>query len=175
MTNPTLDQLTAALRDRYALKGEIDRGGMAVVYLAEDLKHGRNVAIKVLNPTLSASLGTERFLREIDVIAKLQHPHILTLIDSGEVDGVPYYVMPFVEGQGLKARLEREGALPIDEAVRIGCEIADALAAAHERGVIHRDMKPGNVLLSGGHAIVADFGIAAALDEAQVGSLTNTG
>ena len=175
MSDDTLDRLKKSLADRYSFDGEIDRGGMAVVYLAEDLKHGRKVAIKVLNSTLSATLGTERFLREIDVIAKLQHPNILTLIDSGEVDGLPYYVMPFVEGQSLKTRLEREGALPIEDAVRIGCEIADALCIAHERGVIHRDMKPGNVLLSGGHAMVADFGIATALDEAQVGRLTDTG
>jgi eukaryotic-like serine/threonine-protein kinase len=175
MNENVLDRLSAALVDRYAVIEEIDRGGMAVVYLAEDLKHRRNVAIKVLNPSLSASLGTERFLREIEVLAKFQHPHILTLIDSGAIEGVPYYVMPFVEGQSLKDRLEREGRLPIEDAVVIACEVADALGAAHDRGVVHRDMKPGNVLLSGGHAIVADFGIAAAVDEAQVGRLTDTG
>lgn len=175
MNENVLDRLSAALADRYAIEGEIDRGGMAVVYLAEELKHRRKVAIKVLNPPLSATLGTERFLREIEVLAKLQHPHILTLIDSGAIDRVPYYVMPFVEGQSLKARLEREGRLSIEDAVVIACEIADALGAAHDRGVVHRDMKPGNVLLSGGHAVVADFGIAAAVDEAQVGRLTDTG
>ena len=175
MNEHVLDRLSAALAGRYALGGEIDRGGMAVVYLAEDLKHRRKVAIKVLNPSLSATLGTERFLREIEVLAKLQHPHVLTLIDSGAIEDVPYYVMPFVEGQSLKERLEREGRLPIQDAVVIACEVADALGAAHDRGVIHRDMKPGNVLLSGGHAVVADFGIAAAVDEAQVGRLTDTG
>ncbi|MEX2530553.1 MAG: protein kinase [Gemmatimonadota bacterium] len=175
MNERIVDRLAEALAGRYALEGEIDRGAMAIVHLARDLKHGRKVAVKVLNPALAPTLGTERFLREVEVIARLQHPNILTLIDSGEVDGVPYYVMPFVEGQSLKHRLERDGPLPVDDAVAMACEIADALGAAHDRGVIHRDMKPGNVLLSGGHAMVADFGIAAALDEAQVGRLTDTG
>jgi eukaryotic-like serine/threonine-protein kinase len=148
---------------------------MAVVYLARDVKHDRKVAIKVLDPALSATLGTERFLREIEVIAQLQHPNILTLIDSGEVEGLPYYVMPFVKGQSLAALLEREGPLPVEEAVRIACEVAEALETAHRHGVIHRDIKPSNVLLSEGHAVVADFGIAAALDEAKLGRLTRTG
>jgi eukaryotic-like serine/threonine-protein kinase len=175
MDEKVLDGVTQALSDRYRILREIDRGGMAVVYLAEDLKHDRKVAIKVLLPNLVASLGTERFLREIDVLAKLQHPHILTLIDSGEAEELPYYVMPFVEGQSLRDRLRDEGQLEFDEAVRITLEIADGLAAAHDQGVIHRDIKPSNVLLSGGHAIIADFGIAAALEQAAVGRLTVTG
>ena len=122
-----LDQLKDALSDRYMIEGELDRGGMAVVYLAEDLRHRRKVAVKVLQPNLSATLGTDRFLREIDVIANLQHPNILTLIDSGEVRGLPYYVMPYVEGQSLRARLDREGSLPLEEAVRIASEVAEAL------------------------------------------------
>jgi serine/threonine protein kinase/dienelactone hydrolase len=174
MSTDGLDRLNAALAGRYSIEREIERGGMAVVYLAEDLKHPRRVAVKVLQRSLSATLATDRFLREIDVLATLQHPHILTLIESGEADGLPYYVMPFVEGQSLKTRLEK-GPLPIDEAVRIAGEAADALTYAHEKGVIHRDVKPGNVLLSAGHAIVADFGIAAALDQAAVARLTETG
>ncbi len=175
MDQEVLDRVAQELADRYRFLREIDRGGMAVVYLAEDLKHDRKVAIKVLLPNLVASLGTERFLREIDVLAKLQHPHILTLIDSGEAEGLPYYVMPFVEGQSLRDRLSAEGRLELDEAVRIALEIADGLAAAHDHGVIHRDIKPSNILLSGGHAIIADFGIAAALEQAAVGRLTVTG
>ncbi|MCJ7628768.1 MAG: protein kinase, partial [Longimicrobiales bacterium] len=124
---------------------------------------------------LSANLGTQRFLREIEVLANLQHPNILTLIDSGEVDGLPYYVMPFVEGQSLRARLDREGALPLEEAVQIAAEVAEGLESAHQRGVVHRDVKPANVLISGGHAVVADFGIAAALDESALGRLTEAG
>jgi len=164
MVDDVLDRLKEALSDRYKIESELDRGGMAVVYVAEDLRHHRKVAVKVLQPALSATLGTERFLREIEVLANLQHPNILTLIDSGEVDGLPYYVMPFVEGQSLRARLDREGALPLEEAVRIAAEVAEGLESAHQRGVVHRDVKPANVLISGGHAVVADFGIAAALD-----------
>lgn len=175
MTDDLLARVTEALADRYEVESELDRGGMAVVYLAQDLRHDRKVAIKVLLPSLSATVGTERFLREVDVIAQLQHPHILTLIDSGEVGGLPYYVMPFVKGQSLAARLEREERLPTEEAVRIAAEVAEALDTAHEVGVIHRDIKPSNVLLSGGHAVVADFGIATALDESGLGRLTKTG
>jgi eukaryotic-like serine/threonine-protein kinase len=175
MSEDLLERLKAFFSGRYAVEAELDRGGMAVVYLAKDVKHERTVAIKVLDPALSATVGTERFLREIDVIAQLQHPNILTLIDSGEVEGLPYYVMPFVKGQSLATRLEREGPLPVEEAVRIACEVAGALETAHRQGVIHRDIKPSNVLLSAGHAVVADFGIAAALDEAKVGRLTRTG
>ncbi|MEX2049486.1 MAG: serine/threonine-protein kinase [Gemmatimonadota bacterium] len=175
MKDDTLDRLKAALSDRYAIQTEIERGGMAVVYLAEDLKHDRRVAIKVLSPSLAATVGSARFLREVDVVAKLQHPHILMLIDSGEAGGLPYYVMPFVAGPSLKEYLSRKGRLSVEEAVRIASEVADGLEAAHARGVIHRDVKPGNVLLSGGHAIVADFGIAAAMDEAKAARLTDTG
>ncbi len=175
MSEDLLERLKAFFSGRYAVEGELDRGGMAVVYLARDVKHDRTVAIKVLDPALSATLGTERFLREIEVVARLQHPNILTLIDSGEVEGLPYYVMPFVKGQSLATLLEREGPLPVEQAVRIGCEVAGALETAHRHGVIHRDIKPSNVLLSEGHAVVADFGIAAALDEAKLGRLTRTG
>jgi eukaryotic-like serine/threonine-protein kinase len=175
MNEDLLERLKAFFTGRYAVEGELDRGGMAMVYLARDVKHDRKVAIKVLDPALSATLGTDRFLREIEVIAQLQHPNILTLIDSGEVEGLPYYVMPFVKGQSLAALLEREGPLPVEEAVRIASEVAGALETAHRQGVIHRDIKPSNVLLSEGHAVVADFGIAAALDEAKLGRLTRTG
>ena len=168
-------RLKRALSDRYAIERELERGGMAVVYLARDVRHNRSVAIKALQPVLAATVATERFLREIAVTANLQHPNILTLIDSGDADGLPYYVMPFVEGQSLRDRLQREGRLPVEEAVRIASEAADALAYAHEKGVIHRDIKPGNILVSAGHAVVADFGIAAALDDAAIGRLTDTG
>lgn len=168
-------QLEASLGDRYAVDRELGSGGMATVYLAQDRKHNRAVAIKVLRPALAHTIGVERFLREIEVIAGLQHPHILTLIDSGEIDGVPYYVMPYVEGESLQALSERAGSLPLDEAVRIVCEIADGLHYAHQHGVIHRDIKPANVLMSGGHAVIADFGIATALDHATMGRITETG
>ena len=147
---------------------------MAVVYLAEDLKHHRKVAIKVLRPELSAAMGPERFLREIEIAAQLNHPNILALHDSGEADGVLYFVMPFVEGESLRDRLEREGQLSLDDAVRITSEVASALGYAHERGVVHRDIKPENILFQAGHALVCDFGIAKAASEAQ-GRLTETG
>ncbi|NNM05585.1 MAG: protein kinase, partial [Gemmatimonadetes bacterium] len=175
MADDVLDRLKEALSGRYEVQQELDRGGMAVVYLAEDLRHHRIVAIKVLQPALSATLGTDRFLREIEVIANLQHPNILTLIDSGEVDGLPYYVMPYVEGQSLRTKLESDGSLPLGEAVRIASEVAEALEYAHQKGVVHRDIKPANILLSDGHAVVADFGIAGALDESAEGRLTKTG
>jgi dienelactone hydrolase len=175
MSDDLLARLKDALSDRYEVESELDRGGMAVVYLARDLRHERKVAIKVLQPSLSSTLETERFLREIDVIAQLEHPNILTLIDSGEVEGLPYYVMPWVKGQSLAALLEREKRLPLEQAVRIAAEVAEALETAHQQGVIHRDVKPSNVLLSGGHAVVADFGIAAALDDSKLGRLTKTG
>ena len=139
---------------------------MATVYLAEDLKHHRKVAVKVLRPELAAALGAERFLREIEIAARLQHPHILPLLDSGEADGFLYYVMPYVEGESLRDRLAREGELPVHEAVRLLVEIADALAYAHAQGVVHRDIKPDNVMLSGRHALVMDFGVAKAVSEA---------
>ena len=153
----------AAIGAHYALERELGRGGMATVYLGRDLRHRRHVAIKVLHPELSAALGPERFLREIELTASLQHPHILPLFDSGSAAGLLYYVMPFVEGETLRARLERERQLPVDDAVRLAREVADALAYAHARGVVHRDIKPENILLQSGHALVADFGIALAV------------
>ena len=147
---------------------------MATVFLAQDLKHDRRVAIKVLHPELAATLGAERFLREIQIAARLEHPHILTLIDSGEADGLPYFEMPLVDGESLGARLQREAQLPIDEAVRIAREVADGLDYAHEQGVVHRDIKPGNILLSRGHALVADFGIAKAIGAASEGDASAT-
>jgi Tol biopolymer transport system component len=161
-----LDRLRKALADRYSIEREIGSGGMATVYLAEDLKHHRQVAIKVLRPDLAATLGPERFLREIEVAARLQHPHILPLHDSGEADGFLYYVMPFVEGQSLRDKLEKEGELPIGEAVRIIRDVVDALTEAHANGVVHRDIKPENILLRGRHALVTDFGVAKAVSEA---------
>src|SRR6187399_3341370 len=148
---------------------------MATVYLAEDLKHRRNVAIKVLRPELSAVIGADRFVREIQTIANLQHPHILGLIDSGEVNGTAYYVMPFVEGESLRDRLAREKQLPIADSVRIATEVASALDYAHRHGVIHRDIKPENILLHEGQALVADFGIALALSAAGGTRMTETG
>ena len=159
-------RLSAALVGRYVVEHEIGAGGMATVYLAEDLKHHRKVAIKVLKEELSASVSAARFLREIEIEARLQHPNILPVLDSGEADGLLYYVMPYVEGQSLRQRLERERELPIGEAVRVLVEIVDALACAHQHGVVHRDMKPDNVMLSGRHALVADFGVARAVSEA---------
>jgi len=172
----SLDRLTAAIADCYLLQREIGAGGMATVYLAEDLKHHRKVAMKVLRPELAATLGPERFAKEIEVAARLQHPHILPLHDSGEVAGFFYYVMPYVEGETLRDRLARTGELPIPEAVRLLGEIADALAVAHRAGVVHRDIKPENILLSGRHAMVMDFGIAKAVTEsADRAKLTTVG
>ena len=166
--------LQQALQTRYAIEGELGRGGMATVYLARDLRHGRAVAIKVLLPDLAAELGPERFLREIATTAALQHPHILPLHDSGEAGGLLYYVMPYVAGESLRSRLERERQLPLDEAVRIATQVALALDYAHRHGVVHRDVKPENVLLDeDGHALVADFGIARAVQKAA-GSTTLT-
>ena len=161
-----LERLKVALADRYTIDHEIGRGGMATVYLAEDLKHHRKVAIKVLRPELSAALGPERFLREIEIAANLTHPHILPLHDSGEADGFLYYVMPHIEGESLRDKLAHEGELPIGEAVRILRDIVDALSEAHDKGVVHRDIKPDNVMLSGRHALVTDFGVAKAVSEA---------
>ncbi len=170
-----LDRLAAALADRYRLDRELGQGGMATVYLAHDRKHDRDVAIKVLHPDLGAALGGERFLSEIRTTARLQHPHILPLLDSGEADGLLYYVMPLVTGETLRARLEREKQLPIDDAVLIAREVADALGYAHGLGVIHRDIKPENILLQNGHALVADFGIALAVQSAGGARMTQTG
>jgi len=169
------ERLAAALSDRYRLERELGAGGMATVYLAHDLKHQRDVAIKVLHPDLGAALGGERFLSEIRTTARLQHPHILPLLDSGEADGLLYYVMPLVTGETLRARLEREKQLPIAEAVRIAREVASALDYAHRQGVIHRDIKPENILLHDGQAIVADFGIALAVQSAGGARMTQTG
>jgi serine/threonine-protein kinase len=164
-----------ALGERYRVERELGHGGMAVVFLAEDLKHRRHVAIKVLKPELSAVLGGERFLREIEIAAGLQHPHILPLYDSGQAGGMIYYVMPFAEGESLRQRLAREQQLPLDEALQITREVGTALQYAHEHGIIHRDIKPENIMLSGGQAVVADFGIARALDAASTEQLTLTG
>ncbi len=180
MTTPSfsdahLTRLASALAERYRLERELGQGGMATVWLAHDLRHEREVAIKVLHPELSAVLGPERFLAEIKTTANLQHPHILPLFDSGSADGLLYYVMPCVEGETLRARLERERQLPVDDAVRIASEVADALHYAHERGVVHRDIKPENILLQNGHALVADFGIALAVEQAGGQRMTQTG
>ena len=161
-----LDQLKAALAGRYEIEKEIGQGGMANVYLARDLKHDREVAVKVLRPELATALGPDRFLREIKIAANLTHPHILPLHDSGEADGFLYYVMPFIEGDTLRQRVEKEGELPIAEAVRIIKEIVDAMSFAHAQGVVHRDIKPDNIMLSGKHAMVTDFGVAKAVSEA---------
>ncbi len=169
-----LEQLRAALGDRYEVERLVGEGGMATVYLATDLRHGRKVAIKTLRAELAASIGADRFLREIRVAANLQHPNVLGLYDSGEADGILYYVMPFVEGESLRNRLNREQQLPLYDAVRIAREAAEALAYAHEHGVVHRDIKPENILLQNGHALVADFGIARAVDAAGE-KLTQTG
>ena len=169
-------RLGAALADRYRIERELGQGGMATVYLAHDVKHDRKVALKVLRPELSAILGAERFLAEIKTTANLQHPHILSLFDSGEADGLVYYVMPYVEGESLRERLTREKQLPVEDAVGIAREVADALAYAHSHGVVHRDIKPENILLHGGHAMVADFGIALAASRSEGGTrMTETG
>jgi eukaryotic-like serine/threonine-protein kinase len=195
LTDVTASALADALRDRYRLERELGRGGMATVYLTHDLKHDRLVALKVLHPELAAILGPERFLREIKLTARLQHPHILTVLDSGEavvsrksqvVSDTPttydlrpatvlWYTMPYVEGESLRQRLTREPQLPLDDALRIAIEVADALGYAHRHGIVHRDIKPENILLAGDHAVVADFGVARALDLAGDEKLTATG
>ena len=167
--------MDAVLASRYRLEREIGRGGMATVYLAEDQKHRRPVAVKILHSHLAANVGSERFLREIEIAARLSHPHILTLIDSGETDGHLYYVMPFVEGESLRQRLARDRQLPLEDVLTIGRQVASALGYAHSRGVVHRDIKPENVMLHEGGAIVTDFGIAKAVSEAGSESLTQTG
>jgi Tol biopolymer transport system component len=171
----TLAQLRTALTDRYEIEREIGAGGMATVYLARDPRHDRHVALKVLNPELGAVLGVERFLAEIKVTANLQHPNLLPLFDSGEAAGLLFYVMPFVEGESLRAKLEREKQLPIDEAIRIAVAVANALDYAHGHGVIHRDLKPENILLQHGQPVVADFGIALAVSKAGGNRITQTG
>ena len=169
------ESLRAAIADRYAIERELGQGGMATVYLARDLKHDRQVALKVLRPELAATLGLDRFLLEIRTTAQLTHPHILPLHDSGEAAGFLYYVMPFVEGETLRDRLNRDKQLPLDDALQLTREVADALSYAHAHGVVHRDIKPENILLESGHAVVADFGIAKAIAAAGSERLTETG
>ena len=171
----TRDRLTAALSDRYRIERELGQGGMATVYLAEDLKHKRKVALKVLKPELAAVLGAERFVQEITTTASLQHPHILPLFDSGTANGFLYYVMPFIDGETLRAKLDRETQLGVDDAVGIARDVASALQYAHQQGVIHRDIKPENILLHDGRPMVADFGIALAVSAAAGGRMTETG
>jgi serine/threonine-protein kinase len=168
-------RLSAALADRYRIERELGQGGMATVYLAEDVKHKRKVALKVLKPELAAVLGAERFVQEITTTAALQHPHILPLFDSGTADGFLYYVMPFIQGETLRDKLNRETQLGVDEAVKIATDVADALHYAHTQGVIHRDIKPENILLANGRPMVADFGIALAVSAAAGGRMTETG
>ncbi len=170
-----IDQLRSALGDRYTVERQLGAGGMAIVFLAQDHKHRRSVAIKVLRPEIAASIGAERFLQEIEIAARLQHPHILPLYDSGAAQGLLYYVMPFVQGEALADRLRREGRLPLRDAYRIAAEVAGALDYAHREGVVHRDIKPENVLLSEGHAVIADFGIARALSAAGGRDITQAG
>ncbi|MEP7325201.1 MAG: serine/threonine-protein kinase [Gemmatimonadota bacterium] len=169
------ERLKAALADRYDLERELGAGGMATVYLAVDLKHHRKVAVKVLRSELAGALGPDRFNREIEIAAQLQHPHIVAVYDSGQADGFFYYVMPLVEGESLRTRIKRDGPLPIHEAIHILREIVDALAYAHQRGVVHRDIKPDNVMLSGRHAAVTDFGVAKAVSAAGSETLTTVG
>ena len=169
------DLLQRALGSRYVLERELGRGGWATVYLARDTKHDRPVAIKTFRPELAYSLGTGRFLQEIRLVAQFQHPHILPLHDSGEALHTLYYVTPYVEGESLRDMLRRETRLPVDEAVRVAREVASALDYAHRHGVVHRDIKPENILLSDGHAVVADFGIARALQVAQEQQLSHPG
>ena len=174
MTDTLLDRLRPALADRYEIDREVGRGGMATVFRARDVRHDRTVALKVLHPELAEALGAERFLREVRITARLAHPHILPLLDSGAADGLLFYVMPFVEGETLRERIRREGELPVDEALRYVREAAEALGYAHSLGIVHRDVKPENILLQGGHALIADFGIARAMDDTAQ-PLTYTG
>ncbi len=169
------ERLAEALSDRYALEREIARGGMATVYLARDLQQQQPVAIKVMHPRLATALGAERFLREIAVARSMAHPFIVPLTDSGNAGGVLYYIMPYVAGESLHERLDREKRLVLDDALQIVRDVADALGYAHARGVLHRDVKPENILLAGGHALVADFGLARAIGAADYQKLTETG
>lgn len=175
MNDSRIGRLNAALEGRYSIERELGEGGMATVYLAHDLRHDRRVAVKVLKPELAAVVGAERFLAEIRTTANLQHPHILPLFDSGKAEGFLFYVMPYVEGESLRERLDREKQLPVDDAVRIARRVAGALDYAHRHDIIHRDIKPANILLHDGEPVVADFGIALAVQEAGGGRLTETG
>src|SRR5436309_2332650 len=170
-----LPQLRTALADRYTIEGELGRGGMGVVYRAWDVKHARPVALKVVRPEFGSGLAAERFLREIHLAAQLAHPHILPLHDSGDAAGTLYYVMPLVEGESLRARITRERQLPLEDALQIIREVADALGYAHSRDVVHRDVKPENIMLSRGHALVVDFGIGRAITAAGGDRLTESG
>jgi serine/threonine-protein kinase len=172
---PPISRLNAALERRYRIEREIGEGGMATVYLADDLRHERKVALKVLKPELAAVVGAERFLAEIKTTANLQHPHILPLYDSGQADSYLFYVMPYVQGETLRERLDRERQLPVDEAVRIATAVAGALDYAHRHGVVHRDIKPANILMQDGQPVVGDFGIALAVGTAGGARLTETG
>jgi len=163
--DPLFDRLARALAGRYTLVRELGRGGMATVYLGTDLKLGRQVAIKLLAPATRAYLGSDRFQREVLLAAQLSHPHIVPLFEADEADGLLFYVMEYVDGESLRHRLDRQGPLPVEDAVRIAAEVGDALQYAHENGVIHRDIKPENILLSRGHALVTDFGIAKLMEE----------
>jgi eukaryotic-like serine/threonine-protein kinase len=174
MTDP-IPRLNAALEGRYRIESELGEGGMATVYLADDLKHDRKVALKVLKPELAAALGAERFLAEIRTTANLQHPHILPLFDSGEADSFLFYVMPYVEGESLRERLDRETQLPVDEAIQIAADVAEALDHAHRQGIVHRDIKPANILMRDGRPLVADFGISLAIGRVEGTRLTDTG
>ena len=171
-----IERLELALAGRYASLREVGRGGMALVFLADDLKHRRRVALKVLLPELGQALGAERFLHEIEIAAQLTHPHILPLHDSGDADGLLFYVMPYLEGESLRERLDRERQLRVDDALGIVKDVASALSYAHARGIVHRDIKPENVLFASGHAVVSDFGIARLVDLAGGAKrLTETG
>src|SRR5687768_16738738 len=172
---PTTDRLNSALSGRYALERLIGEGGMATVYLARDVRHNRKVALKVLKPDLGAIVGVDQFLAEIQVTANLQHPNLLPLFDSGAADNLLFYVMPFIEGESLRARIDREKQLPVDDSLKIATSVASALDYAHRHGVIHRDLKPENVLLHDGNALVADFGIALAVSNAGGNRITQTG
>src|SRR5690348_880499 len=174
MTVPP-SQLPTIVTDRYTIERQIGAGGMATVYLARDTKHDREVALKVLRPELGAVLGAERFLSEIKITARLDHPHILTLIDSGVADGLLYYVLPYVRGESLRDLLNRETQLPLDDALSLTKQVGSALDYAHRHGVIHRDIKPENILIQEGEAILTDFGIALAVKEAGGNRLTETG
>lgn len=167
--------LVEALGDRYALEHELGRGGMATVYLARDVRDGQAVAVKVMHPGLVADIGAERFLREMGIAASLHHPLIVPLSESGNAGGIPYYIMPYVEGESLYARLQRERQLPLEAALQITHDVAAALGYAHSRQVLHRDVKPENILLAGGRALVADFGLARAIGAADYRRLTETG
>lgn len=172
---PSLDRLVAALRGRYAVLRRLGQGGMGVVYLARDIKLGRDVAIKVLPPHVRAALGSERFEREVQLISRLSHPHIVSLFEADDVDGILFFVMEYVEGESLQQRLARGGPMALDEALRITAEVGDALQHAHDHGTVHRDVKPANILLSAGHALLADFGIAKSVTPDSGQTLTSTG